>query len=106
MTTTTNAERLALALQYDPFKGDFGDPGDRSLRDKIVKFRRGGECHICAGEVTPGSQGRSLTMAWETDGLMSYRFCAECTDAMAASWNDDGKQLEARYHLRHERTKR
>lgn len=91
---------LTEALKYNPFEGDFGDQGDREMRDGLVKFRKGGQCHICAQEVQPGTTGRSLTMLWRSDGMMTYRYCAECTQAQADSWTDDGGAITKRYGLR------
>lgn len=91
---------LTEALNCDPFEGDFGDSGDRALRDKIVRFRKAGECHICSQDVVPGTMGRSLTMSWVSDGLMSYRFCTLCTEAMASSRIDNGSALDQRSRLR------
>lgn len=39
---------LSAALRHNPFEGDFGSPGDRVLRDKIVTARRPGICITCA----------------------------------------------------------
>lgn len=92
---------LEAALQYNPFEGDFGDVGDRELRDKIVKFRTAGGCHICGLDVKPGTLGRSLTMLWACDReVRTYRYCTECTVAMACSWTDHGAALGVRYALR------
>jgi hypothetical protein len=92
---------LGRALEYNPFEGDFGDPGDRSLRDKIVNFRKAGGCHICGRDVKPGTLGRSLTMLWVSDrAVRTYRYCTACTEAMACCWTDEGKALDVRYGLR------
>lgn len=91
---------LSEVLKYNPFDGDFGDQGDREMSDKLVKFRKPNPCHICGHDVAPGTVGRSLTMLWQTDGMMTYRYCAECTQAQADSWTDDGRAICARYRLR------
>jgi len=91
---------LSEALKYNPFEGDFGDQGDREMSDKLVKFRKVNQCHVCGGNVEPGTTGRSLAMLWQTDGMMTYRYCAECTQAQADSWTDNGKAICARYRLR------
>lgn len=91
---------LSKALLYDPFSGDFGDVGDRSLHDKIVRFRTARPCHCCGQDVKPGTQGRSLTMLWVADGVMSYPYCNDCTEAQAKCWDDDGKAIDARFALR------
>ena len=91
---------LTEALKYNPFEGDFGDQCDREMSDKLVKFRVTNPCHICGGDVVPGTTGRSLTMLWASDGMMTYRYCAPCTQAQANSWTDNGKSIDARYRLR------
>ena len=99
---------LENALSFDLFEGDFGDQGDKILRDKIVKARKPGECHICGQQVKPGTMIRSLTARWAADGLMSYRTCAECTEACARSkageYDDETEDdpVDARYAIRFE----
>lgn len=86
----------ADVMSYNPFDGDFGAPGDRLLRDRIVTARSGGDCHLCGGKIQPGTRIRSRSGV--IDGsLMSWRWCTACCEAMALSWTDDGKALEARY---------
>lgn len=104
---------LSLALDFDLFDGDFGYDGDRELRNKIVKFRKVGECHICIGEIKVGETGRSSV--WCMDGkLLTYRICNECCVAIIESegWDDDDDDddsdeidpIERRYNLGHERS--
>ena len=83
----------------DAFAGDFGSSGDRTFKDKIVKFRKEGPCSCCQEEIVPGTLGRSTTMLWEDDGVMSYRYCTPCTEAMAISGKDNGEAWEARIKL-------
>lgn len=92
---------LKPALQYNPFEGDFGDVGDHKLRDKLVCFRKPRQCHCCGQQVKPGTKGRSLTMLWVSDGVMSYAYCAECTEAQALVWTDNGQAIENRFALRY-----
>jgi len=93
MTTFNEADCLAT----DPFAGDFGDPGDRTLFDKIVRAAKPhpSACHDCAGDIAKGERHRSRSDVADGD-LMSFRWCAECCAAQAASWEDDGKAWEAR----------
>lgn len=90
---------LAEACRYNPFDGDFGDPGDRTMRDKIVRFRFAHDCCMCPATIQKGETGRALTMLW-ADGspapICTYRYCAECTKAMALVFKDNGKALDAR----------
>jgi hypothetical protein len=45
--------------------------------------------------------GRRLTKYWEADKVaMTYRYCTLCTEAMAASWTDEGAALDERYSVR------
>lgn len=88
------------ALAYDPFASDFGSPGDRTLRDKMVTARRTGECHNCAQTIQTGERTRSRTDVADGE-MMSFRWCQACCEAMALSWTDDGKAICARYAMRH-----
>lgn len=47
--TTTPVLDLSDALDFDLFEGDFGEPGDSCLSNKIVTGRGVYVCHICAG---------------------------------------------------------
>ena len=86
-------------LAVDPFEGDFGMPGDLTLKNKIVTARKAGECHLCGGQVEPGTRVRVMTEKFE-GRLLYYRWCNECCKAMGESWNDGGKAYEARARLR------
>lgn len=85
-------------LRVDPFAGDFGDPGDRVLRNRIVTARKSGPCQDCAQTIVPGERVRSLAAVFDGD-VRSYRWCALCCAAMTA--DDDGEAMEARIGLRH-----
>lgn len=86
-------------LAADPFAGDFGQPGDRTLRDKIVTARKPGECQDCGETIQPGQRIRSRTDFF--DGMVkSFRWCAKCCEAMALSWRDGGEAWQARIALR------
>jgi hypothetical protein len=91
-----NAEKC---LHTDPFEGDFGSPGDRTLSDKIAIARTGGECHECAQDIKPGELIRRRTDITE-GSIATYRWCALCCAAMANSWSDHGVSWEARAALR------
>lgn len=90
----------ADVLDYDPFASDFGSPGDRTLRDKIVTARKAGECHDCAQTIQPGERIRSRTDVADGE-IMSFRWCQACCEAMALWWTDDGDAMTARYAMRH-----
>jgi hypothetical protein len=89
----------ADVLAFDPFEGDFGMPGDRTLKNKMVKARKAGECHLCGGQVKPGTRIRVMTEKFE-GRIEYYRWCNECCKAMANIWHDDGKEYEKRSKLR------
>lgn len=94
MTTLTDKQK-AECLAYDPYAGDFGDPGDKKLRDKIVKARKSGDCNICGEQIVPGTEIRSLTEVFDGE-LGTTRFCHECCKAMALSSEDAGEAIEKR----------
>ena len=86
-------------LQCDPFEGDFGAPGDKCLKDRMGTARKPGPCSLCGQEIQPGERVRIAAHIFDGQ-LHSYRWCASCCAAMAASWEDDGRAYEARAHLR------
>ena len=68
-------------LAFDPFEGDFGEPGDSVLRDKMVNVRTPGPCSHCGCQI---HKGERIRIMWAKFGdLMSYRWCALCCEAMA-----------------------
>lgn len=85
-------------LACDPFEGDFGEPGDRTLKDKIIKVRKPGPCHLCDQEIKKKELARSRTDIFDGE-LMSFRWCSLCCEAMALSWTDNGDAYEARAAL-------
>lgn len=76
----TQAKEQAI-LDFDPFEGDFGGPGDCVLSNKIVTARKPGPCSHCEQEIKPGERVRS--MAAKFGDFMSYRWCAACCAVMA-----------------------
>lgn len=86
-------------LAVNPFEGDFGSPGDRTLRDKIVKSRKAGRCNLCGLQITPYTMIRSCTDIFDGE-IATYRWCNDCCVAMAKSWTDDGNSLEHRASIR------
>lgn len=85
-------------LKCNPFEGDFGSPGDKVLKDKIVTARKGGTCGMCLQEIQPGERARTLAAIF--DGAMRhYRWCEKCCEAMAASWTDNGDAWTERVAL-------
>lgn len=101
-----------LALQFNPFDGDFGAPGDIVLSDKIVTARKEGPCSHCGCAICKGERVRSMSAKFDGQ-LMSYRWCALCCAAMVkcqgaeedASGDDEQppawEEYEARAGLAH-----
>lgn len=88
-----------LCLACDPFAGDFGEPGDRLLSDKIVKVRKVGVCQICEGDVAVGTFARRRSEIFDGE-LERFSFCESCCIAMA---DQDDEALNARQALGDER---
>jgi hypothetical protein len=93
---TSFDERQCLCI--NPFEGDFGDPADKVLKDRIVTARIGGSCGMCRQQITPGERIRTLAAVFDGQ-LMSYRWCSACCHAMATCQTDNGDAWEARAHL-------
>lgn len=89
------------ALMYDPFAGDMGSPGDRTLKNKMVTVRKQGECHNCTELIEVGTRARVVTDIFDGD-LGYHRFCELCCRAMAKSWEDGGEDICKRYELRYQ----
>lgn len=79
-------------LQYDPFQGDFGEPGDRTLQDKMVTTRKHAYCHSCGDDIAPKSRARSRVEVFGGE-LMRFKWCTACCEMMAI---DDHDGLEDR----------
>jgi hypothetical protein len=77
------ADTQASILAFDPFEGDFGDQGDRTLSDALVKARKLHACSHCTGPIAIGEQHRSRSDIAGGE-LMRWRWCALCCEAMAA----------------------
>ena len=80
----------AECLQYNPFDGDFGEPGDKVLSDKIVTARKESPCCECLTPIQKGERVRSMSAVFSGD-LHSYRWCSACCHAfsLAFSYDDD-----------------
>lgn len=72
----------ALCLLDNPFAGDFGEPGDRVLSDKMVTARKGGACHTCKSACVPGTRIRVRVEIFDGE-VMRFRWCQACCRAMA-----------------------
>jgi hypothetical protein len=97
-------EQKSNCLAYDPFAGDFGMPGDRALKDKIVVGRAVRRCNECLQRTEPGTNHR--VMAWLFDGeFHHYRICEKCCVAMAAWAMGDESLMDERESVREQTEK-
>jgi hypothetical protein len=87
-----------LVLSADPFAGDFGEPGDRTLVDKMAVARKAGECRVCAGTIKPGERVRRRVDVVE-GRIETYRFCSTCCHAFAKENEDGGDASERRVEI-------
>lgn len=71
----------AQCLTVNPFEGDFGNPDDRILKDKIVTSRKIGTCGMCRQQIAIGERVRVLAAVFDGE-LRNYRWCSECCAAM------------------------
>ena len=94
-------EQQFTPLDFDPFEGDFGSPGDRTLSDAMVKARKGHTCWHCKGPIQPGDIYRKRCDI--VDGQMEHaKWCALCCEAMVeelkiAHGDIDDDELDERY---------
>ena len=69
-------------LDFDPFEGDFGMPGDKVFTNKMVVARKPGPCSHCEAEIVKGERVRRQVSKFDGE-LMTHRWCALCCKAMA-----------------------
>ncbi|MGV8925049.1 MAG: hypothetical protein ACOH2G_05130 [Ewingella sp.] len=106
-TAQTPSTDLSDALDFDLFEGDFGEPGDSCLSNKIVAGRGVYVCHICHGDIQKGEIHLSAAYIFSAE-LHSYRVCNACCVAMVASVTadyEDEDPVHERYALGEERRK-
>lgn len=73
---------IGKCLDFDPFEGDFGGPGDRTFHDRLVIARKEYECSHCGGVICVGDRHRSRVD--KADGeIVKFRWCPACCAAMA-----------------------
>lgn len=84
-------------LSFNPFEGDFGDGRDRCLRDRFVTAGKDhpAACHDCARDIDKGERHRSRVDIADGE-LFTFRWCYDCCEAQAMSWEDDGEELARR----------
>jgi hypothetical protein len=84
-------------LLYDPFADDFGNYGDKILKDKLVKARKENTCFICGETIHKGDTIRSITTIYEGE-IGTARYCTKCCEAMEV-WDEDDTELTERYNI-------
>lgn len=93
-TSAARPRPLDPALRFDPFQGEFGDQGDRTLRDRIVKTRKPSECSQCGEAIPVGQTVRSRTDIVD-GGMMAWKWCNTCTCLMARCFSRGADAQEA-----------
>lgn len=68
-------------LEYDPFEGNFGNPGDQIFKDRMVTARKANPCSMCSEVIIVGERSRYIAAKFDGQ-LMSYRYCNLCCNAM------------------------
>ncbi len=81
-------------LGGDPFDGDYGD-GERILSDKVCRVRKEFSCQSCAIAWPVRSWARVRKEAGP-DGIVTFRWCAECCEADILANDDGGDARDAR----------
>lgn len=82
--------KISACISFDPFEGDFGEVGDKTLSDKIVKGRKVHACFHCRKQIIAGELHRSRTDI-SSGEMLSYRWCYECCVLMAKIETDSGE---------------
>lgn len=91
-------DRDSRCLMYHPFQGDETDV--RVLGDKFLTVRCSQKCVICWEIIPIGTRVRARREINNEDRTaMTFYFCEPCCDAMAISWDDDGRAIERRTSL-------
>lgn len=91
MSTLFNEEDC---LAYNPFEGDFGEPGDRTLSDKISTSRKEHKCNECLETIQKGERYRNIKSVINGD-ILAYKFCYKCCEAFAAAFDyEDEEKFE------------
>ena len=82
-------------LNYNQFQDDFGSPDDTTFKDRLVKARKEYSCTYCGGLIFPKEVYRYEVHRFDGE-VRTYKTCNHCCNAMAKSWDDGGKAIEAR----------
>lgn len=74
-------------LEFDPFEGDFGMPGDTVFSNKMVIARKPRPCSHCGTAIEKGERIRSQTSKFDGQ-LITHGWCSKCCSAMASYWDE------------------
>ena len=86
-------------LNTDLFAGDFGEPGDRTLSNKMVVAAKKHPCGHCKGHIAKGERHRCFVELFDGE-IVTGRVCAECCAAIVKDCDEDGiDHMEARIDL-------
>lgn len=86
-------------LNTDLFAGDFGEPGDKTLSNKMVVAAKEHQCGHCKGPISKGERHRSFVEVIGGE-MMPGRVCAECCSAIVKDYDEnDINHMEARVDL-------
>lgn len=91
-----------LVLEFDPFEGDFGMPGDTVFTNRMAIARKPGPCSHCGTEISKGERVRRQTSKFDGE-MMTHRWCSMCCKAMASYNNeleDEDRDDLPEYELR------
>lgn len=81
-------------LDYELYEGNYFDPADKVLQDKMVKARKEHTCTNCKGPILPGTQYRRAVGIIEGE-IHECKYCAECCAAMVQELKDlDDESIE------------
>jgi hypothetical protein len=86
-------DNLNDCLDFDPFEGDFGDQGDKTFKDKIVKGRKEKACFHCEKKILVGEIHRNR-IDLSGGEILTFRWCNECCDLMRKIATQNGSECE------------
>lgn len=74
-------------LEFDPFEGDYGAPGDKVFTKVMCIARKPGPCSHCGCEINKGERIRRQSSKFDGE-LMTHRWCAVCCAAIVKYGTD------------------
>lgn len=86
-------------LNTDLFAGDFGEPGDRTLSNKMVVAAKPHQCGHCKGPIAKGERHRCFVEVFDGE-MFTGRVCGDCCSAIIRDYDEnDINHMEARIDL-------